>query len=102
MAAADACTGSATARNTSSAWVRGLRDPRRKAIAKRAPASNADVPPIQLGLSHRLEADFPPSEARAASLRLHASIRRQLKDGATDALSIATESESGTLKPQES
>jgi hypothetical protein len=57
---------------------------------------------IQLGLSHRLEADFPPSEARAASLRLHASIRRQLKDGATDALSIATESESGTLKPQES
>jgi len=43
------------------------------------------------------------------SLRLHASIRRQLKDGATDPLFIATEafkalgeSESGTLKPQES
>jgi hypothetical protein len=42
------------------------------------------------------------------SLRLHASIRRQLKDGATDPLFIATEafkalgeSEPGTLKPQE-
>jgi hypothetical protein len=43
------------------------------------------------------------------SLRLHASIRRQLKDGATDPLFIAIEafkalgeSEPGTLKPQES
>jgi hypothetical protein len=43
------------------------------------------------------------------SLRLHACIRRQLKDGATDPLLIATEafkalgeSEPGTLKPQES
>jgi hypothetical protein len=43
------------------------------------------------------------------SLRLHASIRRQLNEGATDPLSIATEafkvlgeSEPGTLKPQES
>jgi hypothetical protein len=43
------------------------------------------------------------------SLRLHACIRRQLKDGATDPLFIATEafkalgeSEPGTLKPQES
>jgi hypothetical protein len=43
------------------------------------------------------------------SLRLHASIRRQLNGGATDPLSIATEafkalgeSERGTLKPQES
>jgi hypothetical protein len=34
------------------------------------------------------------------SLRLHASIRRQLNQGASDALSIATESESGTLNPQ--
>ena len=53
---------------------------------------------------HRLEADFPlrKREQPDISLRLHGSIRRQLKDGATDALSIATESESGTLKPQES
>jgi hypothetical protein len=43
------------------------------------------------------------------SLRLHDSIRRQLKEGATDPLSIATEAfkalgenEPGTLKPQES
>jgi len=43
------------------------------------------------------------------SLRLHASIRRQLNQGATDPLFIATEafkalgeSEPGTLKPQES
>jgi hypothetical protein len=44
------------------------------------------------------------------SLRLHASIRRQLNEGATDPLSIATEafkalgetSEPGTPKPQES
>jgi hypothetical protein len=43
------------------------------------------------------------------SSRLHACIRRQLKDGATDPLFIATEafkalgeSEPGTLKPQES
>jgi hypothetical protein len=43
------------------------------------------------------------------SLQLHASIRRQLNEGATDPLSIATEafkvlgeSVPGTLKPQES
>jgi hypothetical protein len=43
------------------------------------------------------------------SLRLHASIRRQLNEGATDPLLIAIEafkalgeSELGTLKPQES
>ena len=43
------------------------------------------------------------------SLRLHASIRQQLKEGATDPLLIALEafkalgeSEPGTLKPQES
>jgi hypothetical protein len=43
------------------------------------------------------------------SLRLHACIRRQLKEGATDPLLIAVEvfkalgeSEPGTLKPQES
>ena len=45
MAAVDAFIGSAAARNASSAWARGLRGPRRKAMAKRTAASNADVPP---------------------------------------------------------
>ena len=45
MADADACTGSAAARNVSSARARGLPGVRRKAMARRTIANNADIPP---------------------------------------------------------
>jgi hypothetical protein len=72
-------------------------------------ARNIDIYSSAYRIAWKQISPFRKREQPDISLRLHASIRRQLNEGATDPILIATEafkalgeSESGTLKPQES